>query len=195
MPGRELIKQWLKAGYVEDEMFHETESGTPQGGIISPLLANIALDGLDILLSQYKKTKTYQTTRKKTGKVEKVKIRSEKYGFVRYADDFIVTAQTQGDIEEIIPVITEWLRERGLTLSQEKTHTTHVGKGINFLGFHIRQYKGTTLTIPQKEKVRCLTTGNPGMAQEKYTYHPGKRNRLPKSNNPGLWKLLQNRSS
>jgi RNA-directed DNA polymerase len=89
VPGRELIKQWLKAGYVEGEMFHETESGTPQGGIISPLLANIALDGLDILLSQYKKTKTYQTTRKKTGKVEKVKIKSEKYGFVRYADDFI----------------------------------------------------------------------------------------------------------
>ena len=103
VPGRELIKQWLKAGYVEGEMFHETESGTPQGGIISPLLkevcaqelppatlrANIALDGLDILLSQYKKVKIYQTTRKKTGKVEKVKIRSEKYGFIRYADDFI----------------------------------------------------------------------------------------------------------
>ena len=153
IPGRELIKQWLKAGYVESKMFHSTESGTPQGGIISPLLANIALDGLDNLLSQYKKGKTYQTTRKKTGRVEKVKVKSAKYGFIRYADDFIVTAQTREDIEAIIPVIKEWLKERGLTLSQEKTHITHVGKGFNFLGFHIRQFKGKTFTFPQKEKV------------------------------------------
>lgn len=146
-PGREIIKQWLKAGYIETEMFHETESGTPQGGIISPLLANIALDGLDDLLSQHKKVKVYQYAYGK--KKEKYK----KYGFIRYADDFIVTAETKEDIEEIIPAINEFLKNRGLELNQDKTHITHVGKGFNFLGFHIRQFNGTTLTLPQKEKV------------------------------------------
>lgn len=153
VPGRELIKQWLKAGYVEAEMFHETKSGVPQGGIISPLLANIALDGLDELLSQHKKVKVYQSLENKSGKIKSVKQKQNKYGFIRYADDFIVTAQIREDIEAIIPVINEWLKERGLTLSQEKTRITHVGKGINFLGFHIRQFKGKTLTLPQKEKV------------------------------------------
>ncbi len=67
IPGRELIKQWLKAGYVEAEVFHETESGTPQGGIISPLLANIALNGMEKLLTGYKTVKTYQCTKRETG--------------------------------------------------------------------------------------------------------------------------------
>jgi len=88
LPGRELIKQWLKAGYVEAEIFHATESGTPQGGIISPLLANIALDGLDELLKRYVKT-TIQTRKsgKRKGQIEKVK--SPMYGYIRYADDFM----------------------------------------------------------------------------------------------------------
>lgn len=95
VPGRELIKQWLKAGYVESEMFHETESGTPQGGIISPLLANIALDGMDGLVSQYEKTKEYRYYHKKRGKFRVSKQKSKKYGFIRYADDYIVTNTVQ----------------------------------------------------------------------------------------------------
>lgn len=153
IPGRELIKQWLKAGYVENEMFQETESGTPQGGIISPLLANIALDGLDDLLSQYKKIRIYQSIRKKTGKVERKRVELNKYGFIRYADDFIVTAETKSDIEAIIPVIETWLRERGLTLNKEKTKVTHIREGFNFLGFNIRQHKGSTFCFPEKEKI------------------------------------------
>lgn len=142
-------------------MFHETESGTPQGGVISPLLkevcggklppatlrANIALEGLDNLLSQYERIKVYQYA------YGKKKMKYKIYGYDRYADDFIVTAKTKEDIEEIIPVIREFLRERGLELSQEKTHITHVGKGFNFLGFHIHQFKGKTIVLPQKGKV------------------------------------------
>jgi len=78
---------------------------------------------------------------------------SNKYGFIRYADDFIITAETKEDIEAIIPEINNFLQGRGLELNQEKTHTTHVGKGINFLGFHVRQFKGKTLMFPEKEKV------------------------------------------
>lgn len=154
-PGREMIKQWLKAGYVEAEVFHETNSGTPQGGIASPLLANIALDGLDELLATYRKVKTYIYTRSDDRQKISRKT-SNRYGFIRYADDFLVTAETKEDIEAIVPTIETWLAERGLELNKEKTSITHVGEGINFLGFHIRQFKGSCYTLPQKEKVLSL---------------------------------------
>lgn len=152
VPGRELIKQWLKAGYVETEMFQETKSGTPQGGIISPLLANVALNGMDDLLAQHIKVKIYHSSPKaKRQRTTKQKL--PRYGFIRYADDFIITAETEEDILAIIPEIEGFLRERGLILNPEKTHITHVGKGFNFLGFHIRQFRGSTFSFPQKEKV------------------------------------------
>ncbi|MFZ1026662.1 MAG: group II intron reverse transcriptase/maturase [Limnoraphis robusta] len=145
IPGRELIKQWLKAGYVESEIFHETESGTPQGGIISPLLANIALDGIEQFLSQFKK---------RQGKNKSP--RAPKYGFVRYADDFIITAETLIDIEEIIPSVKELLKTRGLELNEDKTNIVHVEQGFNFLGFNVRHFQGSCLVKPQKEKVKLF---------------------------------------
>lgn len=152
LPGKELIKQWLKAGYVEAEVFNPTTSGTPQGGIISPLLANIALDGLDKLLTKYTKTSTQiRKSGKRQGQQENVK--SPKYGFIRYADDFLITARTEEDIKAVVPIVEDWLKERGLTLNQDKTTIAEIGTGINFLGFNLRQYKGKLLTKPQKEKV------------------------------------------
>jgi RNA-directed DNA polymerase len=152
LPGRELIKQWLKAGYVEAEIFNPTKSGTPQGGIISPLLANIALDGLDELLKKYTKVTTYtRKSGKRKGQQEKGKL--PMYGYIRYADDFLITATTEEDIKAVVPIVEEWLRERGLTLNQEKTTITQIEQGVNFLGFNLRQYKGKLLTKPQKEKV------------------------------------------
>lgn len=152
IPGRELIKQWLKAGYMEDEIFHATSSGTPQGAVISPLLANIALDGMGELLASYTKIKEYQSSPKaKRQRVTKRKL--PRYGYCRYADDFVITAETQEDLEVIKPVIQEWLKERGLQLNEEKTRIVRVEDGFNFLGFHIRQYKGHCITKPQKEKV------------------------------------------
>jgi RNA-directed DNA polymerase len=128
VPGRELIKQWLKAGYVESDVLHATESGTPQGGIISPLLLNVALHGLQQRLGA-------------------------KYGFVRYADDFVVTASSREQIERIVPLIEEWLAERGLALHPEKTRIVHIDDGFNFLGFSLRRYRGKCLIKPQKDKV------------------------------------------
>lgn len=154
-PGRELIKQWLKAGYVEAEMLHSTESGTPQGGIISPLLANIALDGMDEMLGQLYRKVTY-TRKGKTRTGAKINRKVSKYGFVRYADDFIITASTREDIEAILPQIKTWLKQRGLELNEEKTRITHRDEGFNFLGFHVRAYKGKCLIQPQKEKAKFL---------------------------------------
>ncbi len=92
MPGRELIKQWLKAGYVEAEIWSATTSGVPQGGVISPLISNIALDGMQRLLAG-------------------------RAGVVRYCDDFVLTAPTREQIEAIVPTVETWLAERGLKTS------------------------------------------------------------------------------
>ena len=154
-PGREVVKQWLKAGYVEAEMFHETLSGTPQGGIISPVLLNIALTGLEAMVTTPQKVKTYAYTRSQ-GPRQVSRKASPRYGFIRYADDLLVTAGTQEDIEAIVPRIEQWLAERGLRLRQEKTILTQVEKGVNFLGFHIRQFKGSCYTLPQTEKVHAF---------------------------------------
>lgn len=128
VPGRELIKSWLKAGYVEADILHATESGTPQGGIISPLLLNVALDGLQQTLGAA-------------------------YGYVRYADDFIVCAKTREEIEATKLTIEDWLQPRGLTLHQEKTRIVHIDDGCNFLSFSIRRYGGKCLIKPEKAKV------------------------------------------
>jgi RNA-directed DNA polymerase len=128
IPGRELIKQWLKAGYVEADILHATASGVPQGGVVSPVIANIALDGLQQLLDG-------------------------KLGFVRYADDFIVTAKSKEQIEAVVPAIEEWLAERGLMLNHEKTKIVSINDGFNFLGFNVRHYQGKCLIKPEKAKV------------------------------------------
>lgn len=155
-PGRELIKQWLKAGYVEQGNFFQTKTGTPQGGVISPLLANIALDGLEEYLSKYKIERIYETNEKGyKGKVKKRirKMTFPKYSLIRYADDFIVTSQNQEDIEEVVPIIENWLSQRGLVLNKDKTKIVQVKDGFDFLGFNIRTYKGKCLIKPSKDKV------------------------------------------
>lgn len=151
IPGRELIKQWLKAGYLEENFFHETESGTPQGGVISPLLANIALHGLGEVLATYQKEKTsHSSPNAKRQRVLKKKY--PKFGYCRYADDFIVTAENEEDLIEILPIIREWLSKRGLQINEEKTRIVNAKDGFNFLGFHIRKFHDSCYTLPQKDK-------------------------------------------
>jgi len=130
----DLIKDWLEAGYIHGDKFYVTESGTPQGGIISPLLANIALHGmekaLNIKYKKYKKsdgTYTYKNL--------------SKYVVVRYADDFVVLCKTKEDAEEVPKLLEEYLNKRGLKLSPEKTFITHLDDGFDFLGINFRSYK------------------------------------------------------
>lgn len=133
-----VLRQWLKAGYMEKDAFFATEEGTPQGGIISPILANMALDGLQEMIMQ-------------------VSPRGSKVNFIRYADDFICTASTKQLLEQTIkPAIEEFLGKRGLTLSQEKTLVTHIDKGFDFLGFNIRKYDRKLLIKPGKAKIRNI---------------------------------------
>lgn len=125
-PGRKIINLWLKAGYVDNSVFHKQESGTPQGGIISPLLANIALHGMEQALGI------------------KYNCRGEIIGkriVIRYADDFVCLCETKVDAENAQREIDNWLSERGLKLSPEKTKIVHLIEGFDFLGFNIRHYK------------------------------------------------------
>jgi RNA-directed DNA polymerase len=127
VPGRELIRQWLQAGIMEDGAFHETPAGTPQGGVISPLLLNVALHGMEAALG---------VIRGFRGKIV------GKRAVVRYADDFVVFCESKEDAERVKDVLLPpWLAERGLSLSPEKTRIVHLTEGFDFLGFNVRHYE------------------------------------------------------
>ena len=124
-PAREVLKQWLKAGYVEEERLHSTDTGVPQGGLISPLLLNVALHGMEQALG------TSYTPRGVTRGT---------YAVVRYADDGAVLCPTQEKAVEARSLLATWLEARGLKRSDEKTHIRHLREGCSFLGFTIRHY-------------------------------------------------------
>lgn len=130
-PNRRLIKEWLKAGFMFQGELNPTEQGTPQGGVISPLLANIGLHGLE----------SY------------IKATNPKFGVVRYADDFIITAKDKESLETANNLIQAWMSKRGLELSPEKTLITSMEDGFDFLGFNARHYNGKLLIKPSKKKV------------------------------------------
>ena len=137
-----ILRQWLKSGYMEASTFHHTDEGTPQGGIISPILCNMTLDGLQELVIK--------------GRNKKVR----KLNIVRYADDFIITgASPDYLLNEIKPEVERFLKERGLTLSQEKTKLSHINEGFHFLGCHARKYNGKLLIKPEEGKTRELLDG------------------------------------
>ncbi|MEO1373449.1 MAG: group II intron reverse transcriptase/maturase [Cyanobacteria bacterium J06635_10] len=143
-PKREKIGEWLKAGYMEGLTFHETQAGTPQGGLISPLLANIALDGLEEILSEEKGEIEYSTVLRGKRIIKSREV--NKYKFTRYADDFVVSSPKKEWLEEIIPIIGNWLAQRGLVLNTEKSQIHNVREvGFSFLGFDIRQFPKNVL--------------------------------------------------
>ncbi len=143
------IRRWLKAGVAEFGTYKDTHTGTPQGGIISPLLANIALDGMERLFG-------CETAKGKPIPPGKRYGRNLGINLIRYADDFVVTAPSKEVLETYVkPRLVEFLAERGLKLNDAKTRIVHVDEGFNFLGFTIRSYNGKLLTKPQKEKVQA----------------------------------------
>ena len=136
-----VLKKWLQAGFVYQNELFPTDAGTPQGGIISPVAANMTLDGLEALLAE---------------KFPKAKRTGLKMNMVRYADDFVITGNSKEWLEEQVkPVVVEFLAERGLVLSPEKTKITHIGDGFDFLGWNIRKYNGKLLMKPSKANVKA----------------------------------------
>jgi len=135
---REVLRKWLRCGYVESHMRYATEAGTPQGGVISPTLANMTLDGLEAVLKQH------------FGKRN-----SNKVNLVRYADDFIVTGRSKELLEQKVkPLVEAFMAERGLGLATAKTKITRIESGFDFLGQHVRKYRGKLIIKPAKRNIK-----------------------------------------
>ena len=149
---RVILRKWLTAGYMEKHVLHETTDGTPQGGIISPALANSALDGLERLLQE----KYPKGTRPRSSTGERPCV-----NLIRYADDFVITGKSKELLEgEVKPLVEQFLQERGLELSPTKTVITHVEKGFDFLGQNVRRYpNGKLLIKPSKKNVKTFLGG------------------------------------
>lgn len=160
----QILEKWLKCGYVETRKLFPTDEGAPQGGTISPTLMNMTLDGLERLLQE-----RLPTRQKVNGRTH-----FNKLNFVRYADDFIITGESPEFLrDKVLPIVKEFLTERGLQLSEEKTVITHIEDGFDFLGKNIRKYNGKLLIKPSKtsvksflEKVRSIIKGNKSTKQE-----------------------------
>jgi RNA-directed DNA polymerase len=133
-----ILRKWLAAGYMEEGVVYPTEAGTPQGGIASPALANMALDGLEEI-------------------AQRAAPSNQKVHVVRYADDFIITGASKEVLEmKVKPAIVTFLKERGLELSEEKTRITHIDDGFDFLGFNVRKYAGKLLIKPSKGAIKSF---------------------------------------
>lgn len=148
-----ILQQWLKAGYVENGITYPTRKGAPQGGIISPTLANMTLDGLEKVIH------------------EAVPRRS-RVNFIRYADDFIITGKSKTILEKnVLPAVKGFLEERGLRLSEEKSKITYIRHGFTFLGQDFRKHGKTLHITPSKEGVLALIR-KLGAIIRKYTSAP-----------------------
>jgi RNA-directed DNA polymerase len=138
-----MLRKWLKAGFMEQGLLKATDEGAPQGGIISPVLANLTLDGLE------------ETLHKKLAKTSAG--HNSKVNLVRYADDFIITGVSPEFLTNMVkPVVMDFLRARGLELSAEKTHITSIDEGFDFLGQNIRKYHGKLLIKPSRKNVKAF---------------------------------------
>ena len=146
-PARDMIVRWLKAGVIENGGFTPTEEGTPQGGVISPTLMNVALHGLEEAAGV-----RYQTTGTHAGETE-----PGSPALVRYADDLVVCCHTQRQAQHVKAKLVEWLTPRGLAFNEDKTKIVHLTEGFDFLGFNLRRYRNGKLLIkPSTAAIRRI---------------------------------------
>src|SRR5215217_4868120 len=139
-----ILRQWLQAGFIDEGTLFATEAGTPQGGIISPVIANMTLDGLEAAVYA-----SVGPTIRARGKFN--------INVVRYADDFVVTGISKEILERnVLPAVRQFMAVRGLELSEEKTRITHITEGFDFLGQNVRKYDGKLLIKPANKSVKSL---------------------------------------
>ncbi|MBU3154484.1 group II intron reverse transcriptase/maturase [Clostridium estertheticum] len=144
-----IMKQFLKSGYIYEEKLFPTETGSPQGGAISSIYANMTLDGLEkVIQNKYH--------RNSKGKIENHYRAKTKVNLIRYADDFVITANSKEVAEELKTTVSQFLGSRGLTLSEEKTRITHIDKGFDFLGWTFKKYKGKLIVKPSKSSIKNI---------------------------------------
>ena len=135
---KKILRSWLNAGYVDEGKLYPTKAGTPQGSVISPVLANMTLDGLE-------------------SAIKKAVPKDAKVHMIRYADNFIVTGKSREILQEKVrPAIHGFLSQRGLNLSGEKTRITRIEKGFDFLGQHLRKYGEQFIVTPSKNSVKGI---------------------------------------
>jgi RNA-directed DNA polymerase len=149
-PGRELVRQWLRAGVIENRRFAPTEEGAPQGGPISPLLLNVALHDMEAAAGV-----RYYTTGTRAGKTV-----NGTPALIRYADDFVALCHSREQAEQVKARLAAWLAPRGLSFNEDKTRITHLDQGgVDFLGFNIRRFpNGKLLTKPSDAALRRIRT-------------------------------------
>ena len=141
-PARGMIRAWLKAGVVEKGRLSRTEEGTPQGGVISPVLLNIALHGMETAAGASYKADGHA---KKGSPI-----------LIRYADDFVVHCHSRQEALEVKARLATWLTPRGLAFNDDKTRVASLSEGYDFLGFNVRRYNGKLLIKPSKMAVRRI---------------------------------------
>ena len=141
-PARGMIRQWLKAGVVEQGRLHRTEDGVPQGGVVSPLLLNIALHGMEQAAGVRYDTNGWA--------------RADSPVLIRYADDLVALCHTRQDALEIKARLAGWLASRGLAFNEDKTRVVSLDEGFDFLGFNVRRYGNKSLIKPSKAAVRRI---------------------------------------
>ena len=142
---KNILQKWLKSGYIEKQMFCPTKWGTPQGGIVSPTLANMTLDGLEDILTD------------RFGPKDSKKRKASGVHMIRYADDFVITGKAKETLElEVLPMLEGFLKERGLFISTKKTAITHVREGFDFLSQNIRKYGKSIIIKPSKDSIKRM---------------------------------------
>ncbi|MER7969928.1 group II intron reverse transcriptase/maturase [Streptomyces sp. NPDC096080] len=140
-PAREAIRGWLKAGVMDCGRFSPTDEGTPQGGVISPLLLNVALHGMETAAGHITEGRSNKSRR-------------DAPVLVRYADDFAVFCHSEDEARRVKEQLARWMIPRGVAFNEEKTSVLHLEEGFDFLGFNIRRYSGTLLIKPSKAAVK-----------------------------------------
>jgi len=143
-PARGLVRRWLKAGVIEDGRFAPSGEGTPQGGVISPCLMNVALHGMEEAAG----VRYWEGATLRAAPGTPV--------LVRYADDVLALCHTREQAEHVKQRLARWLEPRGLVFNEAKTRITHLDQGVDFLGFEIRRYRGKLLTKPGKDALRRI---------------------------------------